>query len=257
MDQRCFRAAIADANPHQNILGRSLAIFDEHIKVAIFMESVCVDQLKLGVEFASATIFFDEPGIGVCALRVLVQHLEIRMRWRGIQVIVKLLHVFAVIAFAIGETKNTFLQNGVFSVPEGQRQTEALMIVAEAGNGIFTPTIGAAARLVVTEVIPSSSIGTIILAHGSPLTLAQVGSPEAPSCSPTIGLFQSLLLRHRGCTRLHESSLSWPSKFLTLRARHQPQGRRRVPTSPVRKSLSPVNRVKRSAHRSCSCLAQT
>jgi hypothetical protein len=119
------------------------------------------------------------------------------MRRRGVEVVVELLRVFTVIAFAIGEAKKTFLENRVLAVLESQRQTEALMIVAEAGNAIFTPTIGATARLVVTEVIPGSSIRTIILANRSPLALAQVGSPEPPRCSPTVRLFQSLLFLHR------------------------------------------------------------
>jgi hypothetical protein len=45
-----------------------------------------------------------------------------------------------------------------------------------------------------TEVIPGSSIRTVILAHRAPLALAQVGSPEPPRRSPTVRLFQSLLL---------------------------------------------------------------
>src|SRR6516165_2103260 len=197
MDQRCFGSAVADVNLHQNIFRGGLGIFDKHIKVTVFVESFCVDQLELWVQFAPATIFFDKPSIGECPLRVLVKHLEISMRRRGIQVVVKLLRVFTVIAFAIGKAKKTFLQNRVPAVPEGQRETEALMIVAEAGDAIFTPTIGATARLVMTEVIPGSSIRTVILAHRSPLALAQVGPPEPPRCSVTLRLFQSLLLLHR------------------------------------------------------------
>jgi hypothetical protein len=71
------------------------------------------------------------------------------------------------------------------------------MIITEACDAIFTPTMGAAARLVMTEVIPGSPIRTIILADRSPLTLAQVGSPEPPECHlPIVSLFQSLLLLH-------------------------------------------------------------
>src|SRR5262245_30265128 len=198
MDQRCFGSTVADVNLHQNIFGGGFGIFDEHIKVTVFVESICVDQLELWIQFAPAAIFFDEPGIGKRALRILVKHLEISMRRRGVQVVVELLRVFAVIALAIGEAKKTLLQNSVLAIPESQRQTDSLMIVAEAGDAILTPTIGTTARLVVTEVIPGSSIWTIILANRSPLALAQVGSPEPPRCSHTVLLFQSFLFLHRG-----------------------------------------------------------
>src|SRR5262249_10652619 len=113
------------------------------------------------------------------------------------QVVVKLLTVFTVIAFAIGKAKKAFLQNRVPSVPESQGQTEALMIVAEAGDAIFTPTIGTTARLVMAEIIPGGSIGTIILANSSPFAFAQVGSPEPPRCSATVRLFKSFLFLHK------------------------------------------------------------
>src|SRR5262249_16915115 len=37
------------------------------------------------------------------------------------------------------------------------------------------------ARLIVREVIPGSTMGTVVLAHGPPLALAQVRSPELPA----------------------------------------------------------------------------
>ena len=87
------------------------------------------------------------------------------------------------------------------------------MVVAEAGDTIFTPTIGATARPVVTEVIPGSSIRTIVFANRSPLALAQVRSPEPPRCSPTVRLFQSLLLLQRGPLWLVSLNNAVPRQF--------------------------------------------
>ena len=118
------------------------------------------------------------------------------MRRRGVEVVIKLLHVFAVIALAVRQAEKPLLQNRVLPIPEGQSQTEALMVVAQAGDAIFAPAIGPAARLVVGEVIPGGPVRTVILADRSPLAFAQVRAPAPPMCPPTVPLFQSFCFFH-------------------------------------------------------------
>ena len=172
MDRRVFRSAIADSDLHQNIFGRSLGILDEDIKVTLLVEGVCIDQLELRILFAPAAILFNEPIVGKFPLRILVKHLEIRMRRRGIEIVIKLLNVFAVISLSVREAEKPLFQNRILPIPEGQSQTEALMIVAQTGNAIFAPTIGATARLVVTEIVPGGPVRTVILTNRSPLAFA-------------------------------------------------------------------------------------
>src|SRR5258708_38585519 len=45
---------------------------------------------------------------------------------------------------------------------------------------VLAPVVGARTRLVMAEVVPSVSIGAVVLPHGSPLALGEVGSPLAP-----------------------------------------------------------------------------
>jgi hypothetical protein len=54
------------------------------------------------------------------------------------------------------------------------------MVVAVTGDAVLTPTIGAAARVVVRQIIPSASPGAVVLADGSPLTLREIRAPAAP-----------------------------------------------------------------------------
>ena len=68
------------------------------------------------------------------------------------------------------------------------------MVVAQAGNAIFAPTIGTAARLVVTEIIPGSPVRTVILTNRSPLALGQVGAPAPPMCPFRCSLLPIFLL---------------------------------------------------------------
>src|SRR5207249_11389707 len=53
------------------------------------------------------------------------------------------------------------------------------------------PAIGAAARMVVGQVLPSGAVGAIILADGTPLALGEVGSPALPIRFVLAILFQS------------------------------------------------------------------
>src|SRR5262249_23730542 len=72
------------------------------------------------------------------------------------------------------------LQDRIAAVPERQREAEVLHAIAEAGDPVLAPAVGAAARVIVGEVVPRRPAGAVVLAHGPPLALAQVGSPVLP-----------------------------------------------------------------------------
>ena len=52
--------------------------------------------------------------------------------------------------------------------------------VADAGQAVFVPAVGAATGVIVGEVVPGLSIGAVIFADGTPGALAKVGAPVAP-----------------------------------------------------------------------------
>jgi hypothetical protein len=60
------------------------------------------------------------------------------------------------------------------------REAEAAFAVGEAEQAVLAPAIGAAARVVVREIIPAIAVGRIILAHRAPLPLGQIGPPALP-----------------------------------------------------------------------------
>jgi len=98
----------------------------------------------------------------------------------GVQIEVILLHVFPVVAFVSCEPKEALLQDGIAAIPQGQREADALVPVADAADAVFAPAVGARARLVVREILPRRAPLAVILAHGSPFALAEVGSPALP-----------------------------------------------------------------------------
>jgi hypothetical protein len=112
----------------------------------------------------------------------------------GVQVVVALLDVLAVVPLAVGEAEEALLEDGVTLVPEREREAEALALVAHSGDPVLAPTVGAGASLVVGEVVPGVAVRAVVLADRPPLALAQVGAPLPPGHSGLARLVEALLL---------------------------------------------------------------
>src|SRR6266481_5808433 len=102
------------------------------------------------------------------------------MRRRRIQVVVEFLDVLAVIAFAVGQAEKPLLEDGITFVPQGEREAQRLFGVGESGDAVLTPSIGAAACVIVRKIVPGIAMRTVVFAYGAPLALAQVGPPFLP-----------------------------------------------------------------------------
>src|SRR5262245_29625178 len=121
---------------------------------------------------------------------------------RTIEVEIVLLDILAMVGFAVGQPEQAFLEDRILAIPQGQREAQALAVVADAGQTILAPAIGARAGLIVGEVIPGVTTVAVVLTHRAPLTFAQVGSPLLPGNF----LLSSLCKSHRFC--VHRTSLS-------------------------------------------------
>src|SRR5206468_4210533 len=109
-------------------------------------------------------------------------------------VVVKFLHVLAVIALAVGEAEEALLQNRVLAVPQRERKAEPALVVAHAGDSVFAPAIRAAASVVVREIIPRVALWRIILAHRAPLALGEIRPPTFPVGQAGFAVSQALCL---------------------------------------------------------------
>src|SRR5713101_2708813 len=109
------------------------------------------------------------------------------MSRRGVEIVVKFLSIFAVVALGICEAKNTLLQNLVFAVPQRQRETEALLVITDPGDAVFTPAICAAAGMVVGEIFPGIAVWRIILAHRAPLAFGKIRAEATPGFRVGVG----------------------------------------------------------------------
>ena len=174
-----FRAAVVDGDLDQDVLGRLLGILDEHVEVAVLVEHARIEQLVLELVPAPAAAGLDQIGVGIGRLRILVEVLHVRVGRRAVEVEVVLLDVLAVIALAVGQPEQAFLEDRVLAVPQRQREAEPLLVVGDAGQAVFAPAVGPGAGLVVGEVIPGVAALAVVLADGAPLPLAEVRAPTS------------------------------------------------------------------------------
>src|SRR5438552_2900121 len=121
---------------------------------------------------------------------------------RGVQVVVVLLHVLAVVPLGTGEAEQPLLEDGVASVPQRQREAQPPLAVAHAEQPVLPPAVRPAARVVVRKRVPRRAVLGIVLAHGAPLALREVRAPALPvAFAPSI-LGESLAFvcwgRHAG-----------------------------------------------------------
>ena len=84
------------------------------------------------------------------------------------------------IAFRAGDSEQPLFEDGVHAVPKRKRETQALVIVADAGDAVLGPAIGARAGVIVREVIPRRAVGAVVFARIAPGAFGQVRAPAPP-----------------------------------------------------------------------------
>ncbi len=109
----------------------------------------------------------------------------------GVEVVIALLHVLAVIAFGTGQPEEPLLEDRVASVPQGDAETEPALAIGKAEQAILAPAIDPAASVVVREVVPAIPVGGVVLAHRAPLTLGEIGAPALPILEPLCVAFET------------------------------------------------------------------
>ena len=181
VERRGAIAAILNRHAHHDIFRRIFRIFDMDIEIRVVFEHARVEHFVLGHVRAAAAVFGNEIVVGERGMRVLVQHAHVGMRRRAVDVEVQLLHVLAVVALRIRQPEQPFLENRVEAVPHRERDAPVLVVVAESGNAVFAPAVGATARMIVREIVPGGAVFAVVLAHRAPLTLAEIRPPALPA----------------------------------------------------------------------------
>ena len=229
-----FLAAVVNRHLDQDVLRSLLGVLEEDVEVPVAFEGPRVEELVLQLLPRAPPVRLEQIAVGELALRVLVEVLHVRVGRRRVDVEVVLLHVLAVVPLAVGEAERALLEDRVPLVPEGEGEAQALLVVGEAAEAVFTPPVGPGAGLVVREVVPGVAVVAVVLAHRPPLPLAQVRAPLLPGDPRLTGLVQPLLLGgvdDSGVDRL-------PCRHMDLRSFNEPRRVAREPSSgsPSRRS---------------------
>src|SRR6516225_6640869 len=103
---------------------------------------------------------------------IFIKILHVGVGRGAVEVEIIFLDVLAVIALAIGQPEQPLLEDRVLSVPQGKRKAQPLVVIADAGEAVLTPVIGARTGLIVGEIVPRIAVLAVILADRAPLALA-------------------------------------------------------------------------------------
>jgi hypothetical protein len=164
----------------QQVIGRRLGVLDHDVEVAPLVEDAQVAQLHLGRAPIALGARAHQLVVRERALRVLVERLAVGVRGRRVQVEVLLLHVLAVVALGARQPEEALLEDRIGAVPQREREAHPALAIAEPQQAVLSPAVGAAPGLIVREVLPRRPLGRVVLAHGAPLPLGQVGAEALP-----------------------------------------------------------------------------
>src|SRR5262249_57433889 len=105
------------------------------------------------------------------------------------------LPVLAVIPLAVRQSEEPLFHNRIGAIPQGEREAETGLVVADSRQPVLAPSIGARARLVVAEVVPRVTGRAVVFADRAPLPFAQVRSPLLPRNPALASLLQPTVFR--------------------------------------------------------------
>ena len=205
----CLRPPIGYTDLDQDVSRRRFRVLDKNVEISVLVKDAGIEQFVFRVVAASSPAGLDKIAVRICVLWVFIEILHVRMGWRTIQVKIIFFDVLTVIALAIGQAEQPLLEDRVLAVPQGESETQPLMVIAKAGEAVLAPMVSAGASLIMREVIPGVAVVAIVLTYRPPLALAEIRSP--------------LLPRHPVLARFVETNLfcRFPCHLLGLR-RHDP-----------------------------------
>src|SRR5207302_11007826 len=108
--------------------------------VAIAVKYPRIEELILQVMPIALTVFLHELTVGEDGLRIFVEILHVRVGGGRVEVEVIFLHVFPMIALTATEAKEPFFQDRITAIPERQGKTQPLVVIADPGETVLTPT---------------------------------------------------------------------------------------------------------------------
>ncbi len=201
--------AVGRRNADQDVVGIGLGVLYSDVEIPALVEDVGVGDLEFGIAPRAAAVFRDEQIVGVLGLRIFVERLQVRVRGGRIEIEINLLHVLRVVPLVAVEAEQPLLEDRVLAVPHREGKAQPALAIADAQEAVLAPAIGAAAGVIVREIIPALAGGRVILADRPPLPLGKIRTPPLPIGLAAMGLLQALLFgRHESQYRVRRAGLA-------------------------------------------------
>ena len=179
-DGLLVRRSVADGDADAQVVGGGLGVVDGNLPVPVAVEDAGVEQLVFGIAGTPAPVLRGEADVGELGLRVQVTPPHPRVGRRAVEIPPVLLGVLAVVALGTGESENPLLQDRVASVPEGEREAQPLLVIADPAEPVLIPAVHPRPGVVMREPVPRLAVLAVVLSHRPPRPLAQVRAPLTP-----------------------------------------------------------------------------
>ena len=180
MNTSRIRSAVDGLDFDQDVVGTRFGVADIDIKVAVVVEGAGVDEFVFWLGAIAFLIFRDEFGVRKGSLRILVEGLHPAVGGGALKVVVALLDVLAVVALVAVEAEEALFEDRVGPVPQSETKAEAALGIGESEQAVIAPAVGPGGGLIMGKGIPRVAVGGVILAHGAPLAIGEVGPPAFP-----------------------------------------------------------------------------
>ncbi len=127
------RSTVDCRDPHEDVFRTVFGIFHKDVEIPVVIEDAGVDQFILHVVLRTTAVRLHQIGVGIGRLRVFVEVLHVGVRRRAVEIEVILLHILSVVALAIGQPEESLLEDRVPTVPQCQREAQALFVIGNPG----------------------------------------------------------------------------------------------------------------------------
>src|SRR5271156_572449 len=114
---------------NENVVRIGFGIFHKNVEIVVSVKDCSIKQLILEVVARTLTIDLYEISIRIGRLGILVEIFHVGVSRRAVEVEVVLLNVFSMVSLAIGQAKQTLLEDRILTVPQSEGEAQALLVV--------------------------------------------------------------------------------------------------------------------------------
>ena len=178
---RCrLGSVIGDGDRDADVVGRRFRIRDLNVEEPVLVQDPGIGQFVFAVVSAASGTLLAQVRVRILRMRVAVEPLHPTVRRSAVDRPEVLLDVLAVIPLLVGQPEESFLQNRILAIPQGEREIQETESIADSTDSVLTPAVGTLVRLIERKRRPRVSVLGVVFAHRAPLPSRQIRAPLTP-----------------------------------------------------------------------------